>query len=375
MRISSLSRKKKSIALVISTILICAAGGAAYIRTHQESTAVISLAYQDASRGLYPDGTRIDAYLATSEDVLGAAEEALGYKIPRESIWVRPSYTGKGATYATDYTITYDGAHGDEVLSAVVNAWENAFFAHTGTNRSVIAYESYPADMDYLDIASWLEKEAGQIRYAANQRLKENKAWTPKDNSMSYADIVSAADNLQNVTIANLRTYIVQNGISKDPETLANTIAYRNRELQKRKAMADAQYHNRLKAIALYDSTLFPTISVPSISSGTYYVTTTKTGLDYIYESAQEFLDASLSIQKTITENNLLLANSVTNPSEKQINELTSMVQSIEKQIRDLAEKTTETDQLYEKEQMKPWYSIRIDGVSYSTEEVGNFYE
>ena len=51
------------------------------------------------------------------------------------------------------------------------------------------------------------------------------------------------------------------------------------------------------------------------------------------------------------------------------------MVQSIEKQIRDLAEKTTETDQLYEKEQMKPWYSIHIDGVPYSTEEVGNFYE
>lgn len=370
MRISSLSRKKKRIALIAGAILVCAAGGAAYIHAHQESTAVISLAYQDASRGLYPDGTRIDAYLATSEDVLGAAEEALGYEIPRESIWVRPSYTGKGATYATDYTITYDGTHGDEVLSAVVNAWDNAFSAHTGTNRSVTAYETYPADMDYLDIASWLEKETEQIRYAANQRLKENKAWTPA-SGMSYADIVSAADNLQNVTIANLRTYIVQNGISTEPETLANTIAYRNRELQKRKDQADAQYHNRLKAIELYDSTLFPTISVPSISNGTYYVTTTRTGLDYIYDAAQDFLNQSLTIQKTITENELLLESMSAqgSPSADEIANADTLISTIEQQIQDLADQLDKTDAEYEADNLDPYYTVTINGVSYVQEE------
>lgn len=374
MRISSLSRKKKSIALAISTILICAAGGAAYIRTHQESTAVISLAYQDASRGLYPDGTRIDAYLATSEDVLSAADNALGYEIPRDSIWVRPSYAGKGSTFATDYTITYDGAHGDEVLSAVVNAWENAFSAHTGTNRSVIAYEAYPADMDYLDIASWLEKETVQIRYAANQRLKENKAWTPKDNSMSYADIVSAADNLQTTSIANLRTYIVQNGISKDPEPLENTIAYRNRELQKRKALLDAQYHNRLKAIALYDSTLFPTISVPSISNGTYYVTTTRTGLDYIYDAAQDFLKQSLDIQKTITENEMLLESMSAQgaPSADEIVAADERIGAIEQQIRDLADQLGKTDTEYEAANYAPYYTVTINGAPYTKEVTSN---
>lgn len=372
MRIS-LFRSKKTLALIAGAIFICAAG-AAYIHAHQESTAVISLAYQDASRGLYPDGTRIDAYLSTSEDVLRAAEDALGYEIPRESIWVRPSYTGKGATYATDYTITYDGAHGDDVSSAVVNAWENAFSAHTGTNRSVIAYEAYPADMDYLDIASWLGKETEQIRYAANQRLKENKAWTPKDNSMSYADIVSAADNLQNVTIANLRTYIVQNGISKDPETLANTIAYRNRELQKRKEQVDAQYHNRLNAIALYDSTLFPTISVPSISNGTYYVTTTRTGLDYIYDAAQDFLNQALSIQKTITENELLLegVSAQGAPSAEEIADTDERIKTIETQIRDLADQLDKTDVEYEADNLDPYYTVTINGAPYVQEETSH---
>lgn len=372
MRISLL-RRKKSIALIVGTILICAAGGATYIHAHQESTAVISLAYQNASRGLYPDGTRIDAYLATSEDVLSAAEEALGYEIPRESIWVRPSYTGKGATYATDYTITYDGTHGDEVLSAVVNAWENAFSAHTGTNRSVIAYETYPEDMDYLDVASWLDTETEQIRYAANQRLKENKAWAPS-SGMSYADIVSAADTLKMTNIANLRTYIVQNGISKDPKTLANTIAYRNQELQKRKDQADAQYHNRLKAIELYDSTLFPTISVPSISNGTYYVTTTRTGLDYIYDAAQNFLNQSLNIQKTITENGLLLASISDHgaPSADEIADADARISAIEQQICDLSDKLSRTDAAYEAENYAPYYTVTIDGTAYAQKEAAN---
>ena len=372
MRIPLLSRKHRIFAL-IGAILIGAVGGAAYIHARQESTAVISLVYQNASHGLYPDGTRIDAYLATSEDVLSAAEATLGYEIPRDSIWVRPSYSGKGSTYATDYTITYDGAHGDSVLRAVVNAWENAFSAHTGTNRSVIAYESYPVDMDYLDIASWMDKETEQIRYAANQRLKENKTWVPK-SGMSYADIVSAADNLQNVTIANLRTYIVQNGISKDPETLENTIAYRNRELQKRKDQTDAQYRNRLKAIALYDSTLFPTISVPSISNGTYYVTTTRTGLDYIYDAAQEFLNDSLSIQKTITENELLLASISDHgaPSADEIADADARIGAIEQQIRDLASELSKTDSAYEAENYAPYYTVTIDGASYPQKENSN---
>lgn len=369
MRIS-LFRNKRILALIAGAILICAAGGAVYRHAHQTHTAVISLAYQSASRGLYPDGMRFDPYLATSEDVLSAAEEALGYEIPRESIWVRPSYTGKGATYATDYTITYDGTHGDEVLSAVVNAWENAFSAHTGTNRSVIAYETYPEDMDYLDVASWLDTETEQIRYAANQRLKENKAWAPS-SGMSYADIVSAADTLKMTNIANLRTYIVQNGISKDPKTLANTIAYRNQELQKRKDQADAQYHNRLKAIELYDSTLFPTISVPSISNGTYYVTTTRTGLDYIYDAAQNFLNQSLNIQKTITENGLLLESMSAQgtPSADEIAATDERVKTIEQQISDLADQLGKTDAEYEKDNLDPYYTVVIDGVPYVQEE------
>ena len=132
--------KIKKFAIFGIALCICAAGGAVYRHVHQTHTAVISLAYQSASRGLYPDGMRCDPYLATSEEVLGAAEDSLGYKISRESIWVRPSYTGRGATYATDYTITYQGAD-TAVLPAVVRAWESAFAAHTGANRSVTAYE------------------------------------------------------------------------------------------------------------------------------------------------------------------------------------------------------------------------------------------
>ena len=85
-----LSKIKKS-AIFGIVLCICAAGGAVYRHAHQTHTAVISLTYQSASRGLYPDGMRCDPYLATSEEVLCAAEDALGYKIPRESIWVRPS--------------------------------------------------------------------------------------------------------------------------------------------------------------------------------------------------------------------------------------------------------------------------------------------
>ena len=64
-----LSKIKKS-AIFGIVLCICAAGGAVYRHAHQTHTAVISLTYQSASRGLYPDGMRCDPYLATSEEVL-----------------------------------------------------------------------------------------------------------------------------------------------------------------------------------------------------------------------------------------------------------------------------------------------------------------
>ena len=63
--------KIKKFAIFGIALCICAAGGAVYRHVHQTHTAVISLAYQSASRGLYPDGMRCDPYLAARID-LGA---------------------------------------------------------------------------------------------------------------------------------------------------------------------------------------------------------------------------------------------------------------------------------------------------------------
>lgn len=356
MYLTQLSKLKK-FAIFGIALCICAVGGAVYRHAHQTHTAVISLTYQNASSGLNPDGTRLDPYLATSDEVLENAEQTLDHSIDRASIWVRPSYAGNGATYATKYTITYQGADGDNVLHAVVSAWEAAFAKHDGTNRSVEECEKAPDDLDYLEIAEWLNKEAEQIRCVANQRLKEDKVWTP-ESGMSYADIVSAAENIKSVDIANLRTYIVQNGLSKDPDALTATIEYRNRELQKRKDETDAQYKNRTAAIALYDSTLFPTISVPSISNGVYYATTTQTGLDYIYQDAQWFLNSSLAIQKTITDNKALLANSAQTPSTDTLNDLNARISAIEQRIQGLADSCAATDEEYVQSELQPWYTI-----------------
>lgn len=129
----------------------------------------------------------------------------------------------------------------------------------------------------------------------------------------------------------------MQNGISKDAGGFARTIAYRNRQLQKKKDQADAQYENRTQAIRdLYDSTLFPTVSIPSVNNNTYYITTTRTGLDDIYDDTAGFLKTSLDLQRTITNNEQ--TSSHLGASGGSAGVASDMIAEAEQKIRQLAE-------------------------------------
>lgn len=315
-----------------------------------DTQAEISLRYEQAGEGLTPSDARFDAYEIISSDVLDKAEKKLGRPLDPSDFHLSPSYAGNGKTYATDYSITYHGIDGDEILKTVLSIWKNEFTKAAYPDPVILDYTSPESDADYLSIEGSLEDETAEILRYANNRAKENSTWMPTDGNKSFADIAEEAQNITDVTLADLRTYIVQNGISKDSAAFARTIAYRNKQLQKKKDQADAQYENRVQAIKnLYDSTLFPTVSVPSVNGNTYYITTTKTGLDDIYDDTAGFLKTSLDLQRTITDNEQISSHLDTSTGSAIT--ASTMIKEAEKKIIQLAEEAKTTDEEYRKEQ------------------------
>lgn len=361
---------RANLVVACMALLVCLGYAGVTVKGKLDKTvnARISLTYQEAANGLNPNGTRFNPYFIISEEVLKKAEEKLGYEINTSNIWISfPSTTNK-TSYTTDFYINYNGDHdGTEVLQAVASSWAQLFEEKYTYNNSSATYNEPSEDTDYIYLVTWLSNEASEISSYAKKRMKENNTWN--DDGTTFRTIYDSAQNLIDVEIENFKTFIVQNGVSKDASALINSMAYKDRLLSDKKQNFEAQYQNRRDAITLYDPTLFPTISVPSISSGTYYITTTKTGLDYIYDAAASASSSSLATQRMIREDELLVANMDVDSSDTANLEVAEqMYEKLKDSIQSLGEKLQDLDEKYNSQQLKPYYRIVVDGEEFVVE-------
>ena len=359
---------KATILISILAILVCFVGGAKVIKDKLSSTmsARISLTYQEAANGLNPNDTRFNPYSILSDDIVSKTEEELGIVLDKEELWLSfPQITNK-SNYTTDFYINYKGPHDKRmVLETVVNLWAEYYEKNCTYSNNSVLFSEPSENTDFIYLVTWLTNEANEIASYAKTRMKEDNIYSY--NEVTFKNIYDSANNIINVDVENFKTYIVSNGISKDSISLINAITYKDRLLLDKKTNYEAQYENRRNAITLYDMTLFPTISVPSISNGTYYITTTKTGLDYIYDAAANASSNSLATQRMISDDQLLIANM--NEEEIDIEVLKKaegMYEQLKEQITKLGKQLKELDDEYNSTQIEPYYRIQIDGEDYS---------
>lgn len=360
------SKKLLNRLTLVSAILAMSVtfGGAAKIaklKLDKPTQAKISLNYQTASKGENPNGTRFNPYEMVGIDILEKASAKLGYTIDSNSVWVSLPESSSSSSISTDYYLYCDSSDGVPVLKAILDAWSDKFKSTHTVSQSSLTYNEPSADTDYVFLEAWLEDEANDLLSYAKTRLKSDNTWV-NSNSEGFQSIYDSIENFINNDIAKYKTYIVENGISKDVDTLKRAIAYKDKLLLNKKSNYDAQYNNRLKAIKLYDPTLFPTISVPSISSGTYYITTTKTGLDYIYDAASIASTNSTDIQTTLNDDAQLLANMKESSTDETAE---SMYEELVTKLNTLSEKLKTIDKEYKNKEEEPYFKIIIDGEIY----------
>ena len=358
---------KATILISILAILVCFAGGVKVIKDKLISTmsARISLTYQEAANGLNPNDTRFNPYSILSDDIVSKAEEELGIVLDKEELWLSfPQITNK-SNYTTDFYINYKGPHNKRrVLETVANLWAEYYEKNCTYSNNSVLFSEPSENTDFIYLVTWLTNEANEIASYAKTRMKEDNIYSY--NKVTFKNIYDSANNIINVDVENFKTYIISNGISKDSISLVNAITYKDRLLSDKKTNYEAQYENRRNAITLYDMTLFPTISVPSISNGTYYITTTKTGLDYIYDAAANASSNSLATQRMISDDQLLIANMNEEEIDTEVlKKAEGMYEQLKGQITKLGKQLKELDDEYNSTQIEPYYRIQIDGEDY----------
>lgn len=231
-------------------------------------TGIISFNYKGAESGLDPYGRELDVTKIKSANIIDKALVELGLYdkgilvedirqniviegiIPNdamERILVIKEIATKDPTkldqlldvsyIPTQYSITLKitkklsglkGAKGVELLNAIFDAYKEYFYDEY-TDKAILstAMASIPLeDYDYDDAARVLNEQLNNIISYLSAKRNEASDFRATSTQMSFGDLVTNLDLLRSINLANIRSMIQVNLLTKDRAQLITTYQY-----------------------------------------------------------------------------------------------------------------------------------------------------
>lgn len=373
--------KLRTFISVFLIIAVIAGGCFFYYRNSNSATAEMSLNYEEAANGLNPNATRFNAYNISSKEVV---EDALVYcGIDPESVDVKSlcdaitiSSTNNKAFSQDDYyisttfkitlkkPISIKGISTDQLLTFLCSAYKDNFYSSYTENRSILDFDiDIFNDKEYLEIADLLDLKAQQIEKYLNTRAKQSKSFVEAGSNETFKSLVQKVEDLRNYDISKYRTFVIEAGCSYDKARYLTSLAYTNKlkDISYDKDITAYNVHNA--GIRIYDEAMISVVMIPSIDepNNTYYMSKTKTGMDYLASKADAFLETAQVTAKEITINEEIMKkmNAGSNSSSV-INKSNQMIEAIRNSFSDLSRQIEVVDKAYIKYKTKDYLTFKI---------------
>lgn len=349
-------------------------------QSDQSATAEMSLNYEEAANGLNPNATRYNAYNIASRDVVedalrycGVDPESVDVDALCNAITIRSTNNktfSEGDYYiSTTFKITLKkpreikGVRTGNLLTFLCKAYKDDFYAKYTENRSILNFDvdSFN-DKEYLEIADLLDLKAQQIEKYLNTRAKQSKTFVESESNETFKSLVQKVQNIRNYHINKYRTFVIEAGCSYDKARYINSLSYTNRlkGLSYDKDMAAYDVHN--DGIVMYNDDMISVVMIPSIDEvkKAYYMSKTKTGMDYIASRADDYLATAQETAKEITINREIIAKmqAGTN-SNAQIQKADQMIHDIKAEFTELSHQIESVDKAYVKYKTKDYLTFK----------------
>lgn len=365
---------------ILLVVVICGSAGFFLYRSGNTATAEMSLNYEQAANGLNPNATRFNAYNIASKEV---AENTLRYcGIDPESVDVNSlcnaitiSSTNNKAFSEGEYFIstTYKvtlkkpsslkNVSTGDLLDFLCKAYKDDLYSKYTENRSILDFDIDTFnDKEYLEIADLLDLKAQQIEKYLNTRAKQSKSFVESQSNETFKSLVQKAQDIRNYDINKYRTFVIEAGCSYDKARYINSLSYVNQlnSISYNKDMTAYNVHN--DGIKMYDDNMISVVMIPSIDEAkkSYYMSKTKTGMDYIASKADTFLATAQETFKAITINREIIAKmqAGTN-SSSQIQKANRMIEDIRNKYAELSRQIESVDKAYVKYRTKDYLTFK----------------
>ncbi len=374
-------RKVKAGAFVLTFVFVVAVFLGFNLNKNNYKQAIVSLNYTEASKAQNSNGTRFDMAEILDNAVIARAIEKGGFtdvtvKDLKKCLTVEPTVQGnslseKGYHISTEFRITYTasaktaGLDAKNVVQLVGDAFKEFYIGKYADDFSVMNFtpekDAEANESDYLDIITYLQKQTQTIANYMYGMANRNSSFVSSDGETFYS-IASKVENLNEEQIENnIKAYVTQNGISKNPSEYIKRLNYKNTLLDYDARRARSSYDTRNAAVNMYAEEMTRVVLVPTWdTSDEFYMGRTKVGIDELSLEAQSYSKQSEEYYKQINTNNDLISHLSASASSGNNAALDEMIRGVEEELAKYAARAARISQEYSETRMNNCISVSV---------------
>ena len=384
-------RKRRVLVFVCFLIVSLALCGFHYYRNRHTASTVLSLDYEEASRGLTPNQTRFNIFEIQSAEVMERLIEYAGLQEQitpdelSECISVQPTHaksvSGKVNYISTSYTVSFtnNGIVGkrtaEDMLSLLCRAYCEYFVEHYGFNPSILSFDvnDLKFNDEYLMAVDLLELKCTQLENYVKLRGRDSKNYQDPDTGVTFSALEQRAKNLAAYDIATLRSYVIENGIANDRPGLNSMLNYKIRMDRLIYDKLMAAYDEDNKGIEIYDAAMSAVVMIPTQDETmNYYMSRTNTGMDNMAIHADQQLTGAMERLEQISYNTYLAEKLEANVFDRaKAERAVAMIHDIETSLETLASDIQALDSAYTSTKARNYIGFSIDDGAGLADRVG----
>ena len=372
--------------LIPLAVIVCGCAIFFAVTARNTSSTEISLNYEEAANGLNPNSTRFNAYNISSAEVVEGMLRYCG--IDPETVDVNALCNAVTITSAgkknvsegesfitTTYKVTLKkprfikGVSADDLLAFLCKSYKDEFYSRYTENRSILEFDiEFFNDREYLEIADLLDLKAQLLSKYLSTRVKQSKAFIDADSDETFKSLMQKVEDVREYDIAKYRIFVIAAGCSADKARYLTALDYVNtlKEISYKKDIAAYNVHN--DGIKMFDDAMVNVVMIPSVdeSKKTYYMSKTKTGMDFLATKAYGYLESAEETAKEITVNRDIMAKMSAGTNEE-VNLLKAdrMIEEIRNKLSDLSERIETVDKTFIRYKTKDYLTFKTVNPSF----------
>lgn len=352
-----------------------------YTGSFNKKSVVLSLNYEEASKGQNPNLTRYNVYELKSDRVMervisnAGLQDVLTPTELSEHIDIAENSSGKtidpndSSTYyiSTSYTLSYrmnreiKNISVDDMMTLICKSYNDMFHEEYVGTKSVLKYDLGDIDgKEYIEIAKLFTNKSDQMLRYIQQRIEENATYRSEITGQSFQTIKKMIQNVQNYSIKKYSAFVLESGLSRNKDHYIRTLNYKNDMLNINYQKFMIDYNVRKQQVQDYDSAMIGTVMVPSINEKQeYYMSRTNTGTDYLTKEADYSLSQGNAVDRDIIDNNDIIAKvNASTADEESYKKADELIKTVDEELKQVANTADTTDKEYIKHTTKDYLTF-----------------